>query len=437
MIIPLLGVLGLVVDVGYWYYKHRDMQNAADSAAVAAALSPDEDAGDPGFDGTNDDFINIAQGTASRYGYVDGEDRVTVAATRVPCPADDTETCTRVQINYVAPLFFTPIVGFVGDSGGGASQGVAAIAIAGDNPGAGTSTELCILALDTTPGVVGIGGSGVPKADLNGCDIFSNNDMLCNGHNMGAGQGIAVGTSTGCGTSQVSGAEPFGDPYLDYADNIPADPCSGTIPYPQAYLQGNNNRTDTVANRLSGSPIMSGQQTRCGDVVLYGDTVLDGVTLVIYNGRLVANAHTLTATNSTIVFAGDNNASYHHYPTDTIKNNSNLNNSAFEISSPTSGDWSGVAMYQDPNLTQNVSLAESGNEPVLDISGLLYTPHSDSILRGIVDKAGSGHNCFVWVTKTLDIRGTGQIFANPTAECDDQGLEVPTIGTTGRPWLVF
>lgn len=442
MTIPLLGMLGLVVDVGYWYYKHRDMQNAADSAAIAAAQTPDEDLA---FDGTNDDFINVAQGTTSRYGYVEGEDGVTVRAARVPCPADATETCTQVQIGYISPLYFTPIVGFSGDAGGGGGQTVWATAIAGDSVGAGTSTELCILALDTTPGVDGIGGNGVPNADLNGCDIFSNNDMTCNGHDMGAGTGIAVGDSVGCGDSQVSGAEPFEDPYRDYADNIPEDPCGGN--YPQATVSGTNNipgASDSsgqyalgLSGNQTGIPGWSGEQIRCGDVVLTGDATLDGVTLVIFNGRLVANANTLAATNSTIVFAGDNNSSYHHYLTDTTKNGSNLNNSGFDISSPTSGDWSGVAVYTDPDLTTNVDLEQAGNEPVLDISGLLYTPNSDSLISGIVDKAGGGHNCFVWVTSTLLINGTAQIFADPTSECDDQGLDVPTIGTTGRPWLVF
>ena len=34
----LLGMLGLAVDFGYWYQSKRDMQSAADAAAMAAVL---------------------------------------------------------------------------------------------------------------------------------------------------------------------------------------------------------------------------------------------------------------------------------------------------------------------------------------------------------------------------------------------------------------
>lgn len=425
LLIPILGATGLVVDVGYWYYKQRDMQNAADSAAVAAAQTPDN---------PDDDFIAVARGTALRYGYSHGAGSVTVDAERVNCPGDPSETCTQVQIGYDSPLFFSPIVGFLGNNAGESTQGVAALAIAGDSVNAG-GVELCIVTLDSTPGEDGLLGNGVPFANLNGCDLFSNNDMTCNGNNMGAGTGYAVGTSDGCGVDQVSGYEPFEDPYTDYADNIPGDTCGGS--YPQATRQGNNNTTAASANLLSGSPALSGEVIRCGDVVLSSDTILNGVNLTIYNGRLILNNNTLTANNSTVVFAGDNNPTYHHYVTDTL-GGSNLTDSVIEISSPTSGDWSGVAIYTDPDLTQNVDTEQSGNAPAYNISGLMYTPNSDSIMSGIINKAGSGYNCFVWISNTLTLNGTAQIFANPTDSCDDQGLEVPSLGGAGgRPWLVF
>ncbi|WP_162925206.1 pilus assembly protein TadG-related protein [Aurantiacibacter odishensis] len=427
LLIPLLGTVGLVVDVGYWYYKQRDMQNAADSAAIAAAQTPDEDVG---FDGTNDDFIKAARGTALRYGYQHDEGSVSVDATRVPCPADPTRTCTRVSIGYDSPLFFSPIVGFFGDGADGNSQGIAAVAIAGDGVADG-GLEFCLLSLDTTSGVNGISGDGVPKADLNGCDIFSNNDMNCNGHNMGAGTGVAVGSNSSCGEEWVSGAEPFEDPYTHYASNIPANPCSS---YPVS-----NNKMDNLpaSNKLPGAIVGGGVVQMCGDVLLTGETTLANTTLVIYNGRLISNGNNFTANNSTVVFAGDNNASYHHYLTDKV-GNSNVPDSAFTISSPTSGNWSGVAVYTDPSLTVNVDMEQSGESPAFNLSGLLYTPNSDSLISGIINKAGTGYNCFVWVSNTIELNGTAQIFANPASQCDQQGLDVPSIGGEGgRPWLVF
>src|SRR3954452_24866769 len=37
--VPLFGILGLAVDVGWAYFRHQAAQAAADSAAVAAAMA--------------------------------------------------------------------------------------------------------------------------------------------------------------------------------------------------------------------------------------------------------------------------------------------------------------------------------------------------------------------------------------------------------------
>ncbi|GGB86123.1 hypothetical protein GCM10011494_00500 [Novosphingobium endophyticum] len=424
MLVPILGTTALAVDAGYWYYVQRSMQNAADSAAIAAASTGD------------DDYVQLAKGTTASYGFVDGENNITVGASRVTCPSG-TGTCTQVAISYISPLFFSPIVQFTGDSNGGTGQGVAALAVAGDSNG-GASHEFCIVALSSTPGD-GILANGVPHANLNGCDIFSNSAIQCTGHNLNAGSAIAVGTSDVCGVEQIEGAEPLEDPYEDRGDNIPADPCGGTpANYPQAFASGNTSDTLSPTNKIAGSYGWAGNKIFCGDVVLTGDVNISNVTLVIMNGRLITNSHKLTANSSTLVFSGDNNPLYHHYPTDHVNSNKNVGGSTIEVAAPTSGDWSGVAIYQDPSLTTNVDVQESGNTPAYNLSGLFYAPNADVAFWGVVNKAGTGYNCFVLVAGTVDIRGTGQIYANATDQCDDAGLDVPTDGTGagGPKWLV-
>ena len=56
----LIGVTGLGVEVSYWYLTQRSMQNAADSAAVAAATN-----------GTAS-YGAEARAAAAKYGFVDG-----------------------------------------------------------------------------------------------------------------------------------------------------------------------------------------------------------------------------------------------------------------------------------------------------------------------------------------------------------------------------
>ena len=63
-----IAIVGLGVDVVYWYRTDRAMQNAADSAAIAAASN-----------GTSS-YQNEAKAVASQYGFDDGSKGVTVTA---------------------------------------------------------------------------------------------------------------------------------------------------------------------------------------------------------------------------------------------------------------------------------------------------------------------------------------------------------------------
>ena len=75
------------------------------------------------------------------------------------------------------------------------------------------------------------------------------------------------------------------------------------------------------------------------------DTTIDaptGAVLVIVNGRLDTNGFTFAGSNLTVVFTGSNSPTYQHIPTGS---------GTFDISAPTSGPWSGIAIYQDPDLT--------------------------------------------------------------------------------------
>ncbi len=90
-----------------------------------------------------------------------------------------------------------------------------------------------MLALATSGYTPGIRGNGVPNSNMTGCNVMSNTDATCNGHNLLANKGFAHGInggSAGCGVQQYSHAPVVADPYAYLASNIPAYPCSS---YPQ------------------------------------------------------------------------------------------------------------------------------------------------------------------------------------------------------------
>jgi hypothetical protein len=268
--------------------------------------------------------------------------------------------------------------------------------------------------------------NGGPKPDLSGCTIYSNGDATCNGHNLGATYGVASGTDNGCGITEVSNVPAPPDPYgaTAYTQNIPnGTSCGGN--YPQ---EGNSGFSTT--NTISGS-IAPRAAPYCGDIQLTGNVTLTGSQniVTIYNGKLDLNGHTISTASgagATILFTGTNATTYKHYPT---------GGGTLDIQPPTSGNWSGVALYQDPSLTNGVSFDYSGNSPTWNITGLVYLPNATVTYSGAVNKSSNGASCFLFVAATITVNGTADIFANDT-DCASAGLPVPSVDVAFRAKLV-
>lgn len=401
----LLGILGLAVEGAGWYQVKNSLQNAADSAAVAAATN-----------GTST-YGNEAKAVTASYGYTHGTENVVVTSSNTAtCPSGG-NNCYSVTITKPIPLFMSQIVGFTGNTtynnAPATSLRATAIATQITNP-----RSYCILALATSGDAVAFETNGAPKADLTGCNIMSNTGMTCNGHNLGAGYGDAAGVNSGCGINQTSSVPRLTDPYSALASNIPANTCTS---YPQKPA-GNGNNAGTplpASNLLSGTKTWTGNQQFCGDVQLTGNVTLTGTetTVVINNGQLDTNGYTFkTATGAaaTIIFSGTNAAGYTHTPT---------GGGTIDIRAPTSGTWSGVAIYQDPAITNGVNISEAGNSPTWNITGLTYLPRSSVIFSGAVNKSSAGVSCFVMVVDNLLINGTGSILAY--GDCAAAGLTLP------------
>jgi len=155
-----------------------------------------------------------------------------------------------------------------------------------------------------------------------------------------------------------------------------------------------------TASSLPANPI-------CGDYQLQNDITLSTTgTVVIENGSLDLNGHTLSTTGTaglTIILTGTTSPSYSHVIVDSA------GGGTLNVSSPTSGTWSGMAVYQDPNVPPQ-TLTYSGNSPGWDISGIIYMPKTDLTASGSVLKATNGHSCFTLVVNTLTVNGTGNLF---------------------------
>jgi Flp pilus assembly protein TadG len=424
--------MGLAAETSYWYQHKRGMQNAADAAAIAAASGAN----------ASSNYNAVAQAVAAQMGFTNGSGNITVTAASTNnatgCPANT--NCYTVTISDDVPLFLSKVIGYAGTATVG-KNGMTAIS-ASSAAASAKAYPYCILALagDVTTDLTTNGG---PKANLNGCNTMANSNSTCNGHNLNAGVGDAHGTNNGCGIIQNSNVPTEADPYAGLASNIPADNCGGSPPnYPQEATWGIGppapSRPNQLPNQLFGSYRLSGNNFVCGDLQLTADTFISApsnAVLVIENGHLDLNSNLLQTTSGsglTIVFtsppADYGNQAYLHYPIPS-------KNGTLDIAAPTSGTWSGMAIYQDPNLTEpagggNLDVTYKGNSPTWDISGMIYLPNSSVTMSGAINKATNGLNCLGMTVDNLLINGTGSIFANDT-QCKAAGLALPQGGNRG------
>jgi len=139
--IPLVGFMAVGFEISNWYMLTRSMQNAADAAAVAAALNG------------GDTYVVEAQDVAARYGFVDGQNNVTVTVTNsAPCAPNPNlpagAVCYSVAISGYTPLLMAQVVGYQGNANinGALQKQLAASAMA--TPGT-QAAPLCLMALGT------------------------------------------------------------------------------------------------------------------------------------------------------------------------------------------------------------------------------------------------------------------------------------------------
>jgi hypothetical protein len=343
-----------------------------------------------------------------------------------------------VTISGYTPLLLSQVVGFQGNGNinGSLQKQLSAFAVAK----AGSPADICLLALAGSGTSPALQTNGAPTANMNGCDSMSYTTANCNGHNLGLGISFTVGSSnSGCGSKQMSNQSKLvpPDPYFSQiSTNISnfstanPNPCSGNPAYPQETHHGNSSSISPSRNRLSGTlPLAAGNNFFCGDQMLTGNVAISTLNgpavMIIENGQLDLNGFTFGMDTQndalTIVFTGSNSGGYTHAPTD----NTNGPGGALDITPPTTGPWAGMAIVQDPNLTNGVDVASAGNSPTWTITGLIYMPHATITLKGAIDKSNFGKSCVVMVADNFQISGTGGILKSDIGNCGAAGLTMP------------
>jgi Flp pilus assembly protein TadG len=279
----------------------------------------------------------------------------------------------------------------------------------------------CILTLDKgqLTSHVSLTLNGAPIINLSGCSIRSNTALECNGHDGNVTKSIASGLADGCGNPS-SYIPPVPDIYAALANGITKQCGSsrpgvswtpGVLPTGAGFIRTTNNgRTEY---HVCGDLSLSGTGS------LTGDSPSADTLVVIENGSLnVGNNAAISVTRMGVVLTGNNSV-----PSAVYFPNGNGKTGQLTLSPPieSTNPWQGVALYQDPSLTNNID-NKWGPGADFNADGLVYLGNSNVVTDG--NTSSSNAQCSKFVMNTFTTNGRVNLnFDQSVASCAAIGLK--------------
>jgi hypothetical protein len=412
----LIGSAGLAADTIQWTLWKRELQRAADSAALAGVYDRLATGVTTGTAAVvdHDLTINHHTGIALVTGYP-----------QVSFPADDTVNDMTDQVRVVLavrkPLPFSSM--FMDAAPTIIARSTAATVPGGD--------EYCVVALETKSNKTGIVVGGNAKIDMN-CGFISNSPSLeKSAINNGNASSVKASVFASVGGLQHStnwdidkydpGTSAAEDPYssVDPKDDPDLSSCAANPPaFTESTVVAAGTTTLCVSSLTIGSTttnaLMSDGKTlhdvkiyvtgknksTAGDVVIQGNMICDSCTIILTNKDPDPNAKIGTF---------DMRA-----------------NSTLDMSAQTTGEYAGIAVMQDRRQTDSNG-AGSPNKfngtGTQIIEGALYFPSQE------IEYSGDGTNtavCTRFVGRRVTFTGNSSTFNR-----FEKGSNCPIFGNGG------
>lgn len=354
----ILGFVGLATDVGVLLHAKRNLQIAADAAALAGA-------NEINIDSTQ--IVAAGKAASSTNGVTDGVNGATVTVTNGPLYGPNKGTKGYIEAIVIAPqpTFFMGLFRFT------SSMPVAARAVAfnGANNGSG-----CVHALNgSAPDTINLQGHFT--VDAPGCQVLDNSSDPCGLDFTGNAGSLTAGSVSVAGGA--CGHETDSNPLPEKGPQT-SDPLASTYtPIPQASWPA-----------CAAPP--SGTQWGTGGGISYNPSGTNPTTLFCYSGNIsINNAVSMNA--GTYIFTGSLGLQGHGSLDGTAgvtiylaAPNGNMNmggsgNSNLSLTAPTTGPFANVAIYQEPLDTNAVNMEGT---PVSSLTGIIYLPSAMLELGG-------------------------------------------------------
>ena len=402
----LFAFLALAIDVGLLFRAKRQMQVAADAAAVAGAL-------DYKFNNSVTSAQAAGKAASTSNGVTDGTNGAVVTINVPPTSGPYTGTA-----GFVEAIVSQPSTTFFMSMSHLTSVRVAGRAVVGGGTSAG-----CIWTLARSGTDISLTGSGALSAP--NCAIYddssSSNALTLTGSGSITGKSIGISggyTLTGSGSlhpTPVTGIAPAADPLASLAPpTIPSGTCSSSCTQsftgsanhtlgPGNYTSISNTGSGTLT-LTAGNYIINGNlsNTGSGNLVLgAGNYTITGNftdtgsgTLTIGAGQQIVIGNLSLTGSGTLTARG---VTFYTKGTSTVTGSGSM-----DIEAPTSGTYDGVLFYQDRSDTHTVSVTGSGSDK---IQGIFYAPSAPLTLTG----SGSVSIAADFIADSISLTGSGTI----------------------------
>ena len=369
VLLPLiLGFVGFAVDVVMWEISKRNMQGAADQAAIAAVVAYQA--------GGGADPVTTARSVAAQYGFTHGSNGTTVTVNNVTPTAlgytkDYSVTISRLQPQYfTAPFLSAPTASATAEA-------------------ATSSNGPCILLLNATASSA-FTDSGGSQVTLTGCDLDVNsasatgtvvssgsgkvsaqNVNLVGGYKVSGGATLTASIKLSTNTGQA-----IADPYqYRTAPTVGSCATNGTS-YNLNYNGGTGQPTSLNPGTYCGSLTIGGTKpfTLNAGVYVFTDTLGYGFgsapQFKVSGGTLCAGSgvtiYVKSTKNAQISFSGGSKV-YLVAPD--------------PVTTGLNGGADGIALWIDKDTPSGATVTFSGGSTQI-IGGAIYAPRSSVTYSG-------------------------------------------------------
>lgn len=407
--LPLVvGAAGLATDTIEWTLWKRQLQRAADSAAFAGVYDRASAASNATTNTSNAVCNDLAVNLHTWMNLV-GSTPCTGAVgsyTTLSYPANTAFVTNQVtvKLSVQQALPFSSI--FMSAAPIITATSTAGSVTAGGNP--------CMLALNSSG--TAINNSGNTTVNAPTCIFYSDS---ASSNSAGAGGSSSVTAKMIAAVGGIASSNNWHvNSYLPYSPSLPDPfaPPSATAVTPDSTdmhctTAAADKNTNWAAMKAAGTNCFSSMSTNPSDTI----NVPNDFGPIYINGGNVDLKGDFSCTGCAIVLTNSSNL-----PNATIGTFSSNAQATNNISSPTSGTYKGIAVYQDRRATGNIDKINGGSGNV--ISGVVYFPKDTLWLNG----TGSAVSlCSMFVANNLVFNGNGSIGISSATDAPCSGANLP------------